>query len=148
MWYPPNYMPQYPPQEMIQVDMDERWIEEQKDTMKQMLVSRGIPESICEYYIEAPKDWEGDDVDEKGVHIGVRNILMSQRSVKPWWVRNSSLKMMAELKLKFTRVVQAIEEVIPAKLYAPISSSGNDSGEHGRKMDRRAERENEADAGV
>ena len=63
-------MPQYPPQAMIQVSMDERWIEEQKEKMRQMLESRGIPEGIWEYHIEAPKDWASDDVDEKGVHNG------------------------------------------------------------------------------
>ena len=108
---PRSVCPKYPPQAMVQVRMDKRWIEEQKEKMRQMLESRGTPEGVWEYYIEAPKDWAGDDVDEKGVHNGVRNILMSQRSIKPWWVQNSSLKMMAELKLKFTRVVQAIEEV-------------------------------------
>ena len=36
---------------------------------------------------------------------------MSQRSIKPWWVQSSSLDKMVELRLKFTRVVQAIEEV-------------------------------------
>ena len=72
---------------------------------------RSIPESIWEYFIEAPNDWEGDDVDEKGIHNGVRNVLLAQRSIKPWWVQHSSLKMMSELQLKFTRVVQALEEM-------------------------------------
>ena len=38
-------------------------------------------------------------------------VLMSQRSIRPWWVQNSSLDKLVELKLKFTAVVQAIEEV-------------------------------------
>ena len=83
-------MPQYPPQAISQVGMNERWIEEQKEKTRQMLESRGIPQGLWEYYIEVPKDWAGDDVDEMGVHNGVKNILMSQRSVKPWWVQSST----------------------------------------------------------
>ena len=76
-----------------------------------MLEVRGVPPSVWDYYIEAPKDWASDDVDTIGVHNGVRNILMSQRSVRPWWVQDSSLGKMVELKNSFTKVVQAIEEV-------------------------------------
>ena len=63
--------------------MNGEWIEEQKEATRQKLETRGIPSSIWEYYLEVPKDWDVEDVDSKGVHNGVRNILMSQRSVKP-----------------------------------------------------------------
>ena len=91
--------------------MSKEWIKEQKENTRQMLEARGIPRSLWDYYIEAPKDWAGDDVDKIGVHNGVRNVLMSQRSIRPWWVQDSSLGKMVELKRSFTKVVQAIEEV-------------------------------------
>ena len=52
-----------------------------------------------------------EDVDTKGVHNGVRNILMSQRSVKPWWIQESSLGKLVEIKKSFMKVIQALEEV-------------------------------------
>ena len=63
--------------------MSNEWIEEQKENTKRTLEMRGIPSSVWEYYIEVPKDWDAGDVDTTGVHNGVRNILMSQRSIKP-----------------------------------------------------------------
>ena len=87
IWYPPTNMFQYPPQATSQMDISKGWIKEQKEKTRQMLESRGIPRSLWDYYIEVPKDWAGDDVDEMGIHNGVRNVLMSQRSIKPWWVR-------------------------------------------------------------
>ena len=91
--------------------MSNEWIEEQKENTKRTLEMRGIPSSVWEYYIEAPKDRDVGDVDTTGVHNGVRNILMSQRSVKPWWIQDSSLGKMVELKKSFMKVVQALEEV-------------------------------------
>merc|ERR1711873_264394 len=41
----------------------------------------------------------------------VRNILMSQRSIKPWWILDSSIVKMVEIKKSFMRVIQALEEV-------------------------------------
>ena len=111
MWYPPANTLQYPPQATGHIHMSKEWIEEQKENTRQMLDVRGVPPSVWDYYIEAPKDWASDDVDTIGVHNGVRNILMSQRSVRPWWVQDSSLGKMVELKNSFTKVVQAIEEV-------------------------------------
>ena len=57
--------------------MSNEWIEEQKENTKHMLEMRGVPSSVWEYYIEAPKDWDASDIDTIGVHNGVRNILMS-----------------------------------------------------------------------
>ena len=111
MWYPPANTLQYPPQATGHIHMSKEWIEEQKENTRQMLEVRGVPPSVWDYYIEAPKDWASDDVDTIGVHNGVRNILMSQRSVRPWWVQDSSLGKMVELKNSFTKVVQALEEV-------------------------------------
>ena len=111
IWYPPINMLQYPPQATSQIYMSKEWIKEQKENTRQMLESRGIPRGLWDYYIEVPKDWAHDDIDEIGIHNGVRNVLMSQRSIRPWWVQNSSLEKLVELKLKFTKVVQAIKEV-------------------------------------
>ena len=91
--------------------MSEEWIEEQKEITRQMLETQGIPSSVWEYYIEVPKDWDVEDVDTKGVHNGVRNILISQRSVTPWWIQESSLGKLVEIKKSFMRVIQALEEV-------------------------------------
>ena len=79
MWYPATNMLQYPPQATGQTIMSKGWIKEQKEKTRQMLEARGIPQSLWDYYIEAPKDCAGDDVDKIGVHNGVRNVLMSQR---------------------------------------------------------------------
>ena len=79
--------------------------------MRQTLKKRSIPRNLWEYYIETPKDWNYDDIDESGIHNGVRNILMPQRNVRPWWIKDSSMNKLVELKIKFTAVVQAIEEI-------------------------------------
>ena len=110
-WYPPNDEFQYPPQATSHMARSKQWIEEKKEEMRQILKRRNIPRNLWKYYIETPKDWDYDDIDESGVHNGVRNILMSQRSVRPWWIKNSSMNKLVELKLKFTAVVQAIEEI-------------------------------------
>ena len=57
--------------------MSNERIEEQKENTKQMLEMRGVPSSVWEYYIEAPKDWDASDIDTIGVHNGVRNIQQS-----------------------------------------------------------------------
>ena len=110
-WYPSNDEFLYPLQATSQMDRSKEWIIEQKEKTRQMLKRRSIPRGLWNYYIETPKDWDYDDIDETGVHNGVRNVLMSQRNVRPWWIQNSSLDKLVELKLKFTAVVQAIEEV-------------------------------------
>ena len=111
VWYPQYNTFQYSYQAMNPTFMSNEWIEEQKENTKRTLEMRGIPSSVWEYYIEVPKDWDVADVDTKGVHNGVRNILMSQRSVKPWWIQDSSLEKMVELKKSFMKVIQALEEV-------------------------------------
>ena len=110
-WYPPNDEFQYPPQATSHMARSKQWIEEEKEEMRQILKRRDIPRNLWKYYIETPKDWDYDDIDESGVHNGARSILMSQRSVRPWWIQSSSMNKLVELKLKFTAVVQAIEEV-------------------------------------
>ena len=111
IWYPQSNIFQHPPQATNPIFMSKEWIKEQKKNTKQMLEMRGVPSSIWEYYLEAPGDWDVDDVDATGVHNGVRNILMSQRSIKPWWILDSSLGKMVEIKKSFMRVIQALEEV-------------------------------------
>ena len=72
-----------------------------------------IPRDLWKYYIEAPKNWDHNDYDETGVHNGIRSILMmnSFQNVIPWWMQNSSLDRLVRLKLKFTSVVRAKEEI-------------------------------------
>ena len=76
-----------------------------------MLVKRNIPRDLWEYYIEIPEDWNYEDVDETGLHIGVKTILMSQRNVIPWWVKDASKDKLVSLKMKLTTVIQAIAEI-------------------------------------
>ena len=86
-------------------------VKEQKESMRQTLVKRNIPWDLWEYYIETPEDCNYKDVDETGLHIGVKTILMSQKSVKPWWIKDASMDKLVSLKMKFTAVIQAIEEI-------------------------------------
>ena len=87
-WHQPNNEFQYPPQMTNHMVRNKEWIKEEKEEMRQKLKKRNIPRNLWEYYIETPKDWDYDDIDESGVHNGVRNILMSQRSVRPWWIKS------------------------------------------------------------
>ena len=79
--------------------------------MRQTLKKRNIPRGLWEYYIETPEDWNYEDVDESDIHIFVRTILMPQRNVKPWWIKDASMDKLVSLKMKFTAVIQAIEEI-------------------------------------
>ena len=112
-WYSPNNEFQCPPQATNHMARSKQWIEEEKEEMRQILKRSHIPRNLWKHYIETPKDWDYDDIDESGVHNGVRSILMlnSFNSVIPWWIQYSSLNKLVELKLKFTKVIQAIEEI-------------------------------------
>ena len=112
-WYSPNDEFLCPPQATSHMARSKQWIEEKKEEMRQILRRRNVPRNLWKYYIETPKDWDYDDINESGVHNGVRSILMlnSFSSVIPWWIQNSSLDKLVELKLKFTKVIQAIEEI-------------------------------------
>ena len=76
-----------------------------------MLEDRGVPSSTWEYYLEAPGDWDVEDMDTIGVHNGVKAILMSQRSVNPWWILESAVEKKVGIQKSFRRVIQALEEV-------------------------------------
>ena len=80
---------------------------------RQILEKSEIPRDQWKYYIEAPKNWDHDDHDKSGVHNGIRSILMikSFQIILPWWMQNSSLDRLVELKLKFTSIVRAIDEI-------------------------------------
>ena len=67
-----------------------------------------IPQDLWKYYIDAPKLW-----DETEVYDGIRSILMmnSFQNVVPWWMQNASLDELVRLKLMFTSVVRAKEEI-------------------------------------
>ena len=83
-WYPPsaiNFQMNIPGTSHIISSRES--VEEQKETMRQTLMKRNIPRDLWEYYIETPEDWNYEDVDETGIHIGVRTIFMPQRNVRP-----------------------------------------------------------------
>ena len=50
-------------------------------------------------------------MDSTGVHRGVKAILMSQRSVNPWWILESTVDKKVMIQQNFRRVIQALEEV-------------------------------------
>ena len=50
-------------------------------------------------------------MDSTGVHRGVKAILMSQRSVNPWWILESTVDKKVMIQKNFRRVIQALEEV-------------------------------------
>ena len=82
-WHPPGtnaYQMQFPGTGNITSKRES--VEEQKETMRKVLVKRNIPRDLWEYYIEIPEDWDYEDVDETGLHNGVKTILMSPRTVK------------------------------------------------------------------
>ena len=76
-----------------------------------MLETRGVPSSTWEYYLEAPGDWDVEDMDTTGVHNSVKAILMSQRSVKPWWILESAVEKKVGIQKSFRTVIQALEEI-------------------------------------
>ena len=51
------------------------------------------------------------DVDEKGLHNGIKAILLGSRTVTPYWVEKSSVDKFVSLKMKLTALTQAIEEI-------------------------------------
>ena len=100
-WHPYSNVFQHPPQATNPIFMNKEWIAEQKRDTMTMLETRGVPSSTWEYYLEAPGDWDVEDMDTTGVHKGVKAILMSQRSVNPWWILESAVekKLMIQKKL-------------------------------------------------
>ena len=71
----------------------------------------GFPPNTWDYYLEAPRDWDVDDIDPVGVHRGVKAILMSRGSVNPWWIPDSDNDKKVKISTSFRRVTQALEEV-------------------------------------
>ena len=110
-WHPYNNMFQHSPQATNPIFMSNEWIEEQKRSTETMLERRGVPPSTWKYYLEAPGDWDTGDMDSTGVHRGVKAILMSQRSVNPWWILESTVDKKVMIQKNFRRVIQALEEV-------------------------------------
>ena len=86
-------------------------VEEQKEQMRKVLVKRNIPRDLWEYYLEIPEQWDYEDVDEQGLHNGIKAILMSPRTVTPYWFENASMDKFVSLKMKLTAVTQAIAEI-------------------------------------
>ena len=84
---------------------------EKKEQMKQALVKRNIPQDLWEYYLEIPEHWDHEDIDEQGLQRGVKAILMSPRTVTPYWVKKASMDKFVSLKMKLTQVIQAKAEI-------------------------------------
>ena len=114
-WPSSNDKLQYPPQatSRCMARSNPMWQQNTKEETRQILKRSNIPRDLWKYYIEAPKDWDHDDYDKSGVHNGIRSSLMINffQNVIPWWIQNSSLDRLVELKLIFTSVVQAKEEI-------------------------------------
>ena len=97
-----------------------KWQPNSKRGTKHIMRSSNIPRDLWKYYIKAPEKWDRNDCDETGLHNGIKNILMmnSFQNVIPWWMQEPlsflqtmSLDRLIELKLKFTAVIRAIEEL-------------------------------------
>ena len=97
-----------------------KWQPNTKRGTRQILKRSGIPRDMWKYYVKPPKTWNHNDHDGTGLHNGVKSILMmnSFPNVIPWWlheplsfVKTMSVDRLIELKLKFTAVIRAIEEL-------------------------------------
>ena len=84
---------------------------EKKEQMKQALVKRHIPRDLWEYYLEIPEHWDHEDIDEQGLQRGLKAILMSPKTVTPYWVKKASMDKFVSLKMKLTQVIQAKAEI-------------------------------------
>ena len=51
--------------------MDSDWMETQISNTKTLLINRGFPRSVWNYYLTNPREWRKDDMDPIGVHNGV-----------------------------------------------------------------------------
>ena len=58
--------------------MDSDWMETQISDTKTLLINRGFPRSVWDYYLTTPREWRKDDMDPRGVHNGVIAVLTSQ----------------------------------------------------------------------
>ena len=110
-WLPYTNTFQYPPQAVNPMHMGNEWIEVQRKATETSLKNRGFPPNTWNYYLEAPRDWDIDDIDPVGVHRGVKAILTSRGSVNPWWIPDSDNGKKVKLSTSFTRVIQTLEEV-------------------------------------
>ena len=77
-------------------------VEEQRENMRKILVKRNIPTDLWEYYLEIPENWNHEDINEKGLHNGIKAILLAPRTVTPYWVENASMDKFVSLKMKLT----------------------------------------------
>ena len=86
-------------------------VAEQKESMRKKLEKRNIPAELWEYYLDLPENWDYGDVDEKGLHNGIKTILLGSRTVTPYWVEMSSVDKFVSLKMKLTTLTQGIAEI-------------------------------------
>ena len=114
-WHSSNDEFQQPPQATSQCMARSKpmWQPLTRWGMRQIMKRSNIPRDLWKYYIDAPKLWDHNDYDETGVHNGIRSILMmnSFQNVVPWWMQNASLDGLVRLKLKFTSIIRAKEEI-------------------------------------
>ena len=50
------------------MNMDSDWMETQISNTKTLLINRGFPRSVWNYYLTNPREWRKDDMDPGGVH--------------------------------------------------------------------------------
>ena len=113
---------QHPPQTTSQyvAISTPKWQPNSKRGTRQILRRSDIPRDMWKYYIKPPKTWKQKDRDGKGLHNGVKSILMmnSFQTVILWWMQNReyfartmSLDRLVDSKLKFTSAIRALEEL-------------------------------------
>ena len=102
---------QHPPPVVSPMHMGNEWIEKQINATETLLRDRGFPQDTWDYYLNAPRDWDIDDIDPVGVHRGVKAILTSRGRVNPWWIPDSDNGKKVKLSTSFIRVTQTLEEV-------------------------------------
>ena len=93
------------------MNMDSDWMETQISNTKTLLMNRGFPRSVWDYYLTTPREWRKDDIDPRGVHNGVLAILTSRGSVSPWWIPAAHVGEKVKLSASFKKVMQVLDEV-------------------------------------
>ena len=93
------------------MNMDSDWMETQISNTKTLLMNRGFPRSVWDYYLTTPREWRKDDMDPIGVHNGVIAVLTSRGSVSPWWIPAAHVGEKVKLSTNFKKVMQVLDEV-------------------------------------
>merc|ERR1712155_254057 len=86
-------------------------MENQISNTKTLLLNRGFPRSVWNYFLTTPREWRKDDMDPMGVHNGVIAVLTSRGSVSPWWIPAAHIGEKVKLSTSFKKVMQVLDEV-------------------------------------